>query len=179
MIVSLLLAADENNLIGKNNALPWNLPNDLKYFKNLTWAMPIVMGRKTFESLGKPLPGRTNIVITRNKKFAAPGAYVVQSLEQAIARAELEAVNEIFIIGGAEIFHAALGQAGRIYLTRIHAVFDGDVYFKELMPKDWTLVKKTFCAADEKNKWDHTFQVWERVPADRAPKADGELVENN
>src|SRR4051794_6045862 len=104
MILSLLVAADEGNLIGKNNQLPWVLPSDLKYFKNQTWGMPLIMGRKTFESLGKPLPGRQSIVITRNKDWKFEGVFVVHSVEEAIEKASVLGAKEVFVIGGAEIF---------------------------------------------------------------------------
>jgi dihydrofolate reductase len=162
MILSLLVAADENNIIGKDNKLPWHLPNDLKYFKNQTWAMPILMGRKTFESIGKPLQGRKSIVVTRNKEWKHDGVEVVHSVAQAIEKAKEFGVKEIFVIGGAEIFQTAFEQANRVYLTRIHHQFDGDAYFPNVSEKGWSLVQSRFCAADEKNKYDHTFQVWER-----------------
>ena len=163
MILSLLVAAAENNVIGKDNQLPWHLPNDLRYFKNQTWGMPILMGRKTFESIGKPLPGRKNIVITRNTDWQSEGAEVVHSLEEAIQLAESEGVKEIFVIGGAEIFNDAFEQAQRLYLTRVHGNIDGDTYLKGMKPEEWHMVKNRFCPADEKNAYDHSFQVWERV----------------
>lgn len=162
MIISLVVAADENNLIGKNNQLPWQLPNDLRYFKNLTWAMPVVMGRKTYESIGKPLPGRKNIVITRDKKWSREGLYVVHSVDEAIALAKTFEVKEIFVIGGAEIFKTSFELAGRIYLTRIQHRFEGDVYFPELDGAQWKMVREKVCEADEKNLYKHGFQVWER-----------------
>lgn len=161
VVLSLLVAADEGNVIGKDNQLPWHLPNDLKYFKNLTWGLPIVMGRKTFESIGKPLPGRTNIVITRNKAYAADGIVAVHTIEAALDIAQQKGAREIFVIGGAEIFNSVFNQAHRIYLTRIHHRFEGDVFFPELN-KDWQLVKKHQQQADDKNAYAHTFQVWER-----------------
>lgn len=161
-ILSLLVAADENNLIGRDNQLPWHLPNDLKYFKNLTWGMPILMGRKTFESIGKPLQGRKSIVITRNEGWKRDGVKVVHSIDDAIKAADDYAVKEIFVIGGAEIFKTSLPGAHRIYLTRIHHAFEGDVYFPQLSPAEWTLVRSKACKADEKNKYPHTFEVWER-----------------
>jgi dihydrofolate reductase len=161
-ILSLLVAADEANVIGKDNQLPWHLPNDLKYFKNLTWGMPILMGRKTFESIGKPLPGRKSIVITRSKDWQWEGVEVVHSVEEAIDKAKEHDVKEIFVIGGAEIFHTSFAQAHRIYLTRIHHRFDGDVYFPQVDEKGWQLVKSHKSSKDEKNLYDHTFQVWER-----------------
>lgn len=162
MILSLLVAADENNVIGKDNKLPWHLPNDLKYFKNQTWGMPILMGRKTFESIGKPLQGRKSIVITRNKDWKHDGVETVHSVDEAIDTAIPFGVKEIFVIGGAEIFKTSFNEAKRIYLTRIHHKFDGDVYFPEVSTIDWNLVQSRFCTADEKNLYSHTFQVWQR-----------------
>lgn len=163
MILSLLVAADENNVIGKDNKLPWHLPNDLKYFKNLTWGMPILMGRKTFDSIGKALPGRKSIVITRNNEWQYQNVEVVHSIEEAINSAKADDINEIFVIGGAEIFSSSFDIAHRIYLTRIHHQFEGDVYFPELPADDWTLAQNKFCHADNKNDYSHTFQVWNRV----------------
>ena len=161
--ISLLVAAGENNVIGKDNALPWHLPNDLKYFKNQTWAMPILMGRKTYDSIGKPLPGRKNIVITRNQDWNAAGITVVHSLEAAVETAKAFFVKEIFVIGGAEIFNAAFPQAGRLYLTRVHHSFEGDVFFPSIDTGAWSRVAARYCAADEKNAYPHTFEVWERI----------------
>ncbi len=160
--LSLLVAADENNVIGKNNQLPWHLPNDLKYFKNLTWAMPILMGRKTFESIGKALPGRKSIVITRNKNWQLTGVDVVYSIDEAIELAKSYDVKEIFVIGGSEIFNSAFEKAHRIYLTRIYHQFEGDVYFPIVNEEQWLLSKDHHCKKDEKNIYDHSFQVWER-----------------
>lgn len=163
MILSLIVAVSENGVIGKDNQLPWHLPNDLKYFKNQTWGMPILMGRKTFESISKPLPGRKSIVITRNADWKHDGVDVVHSVEAAIAKAQELGVKEIFVIGGAEIFHTSLSMAHRIYLTRVHHQVEGDVYFDNPEPEQWNLVKRQFCHADEKNAYSHTFQVWERA----------------
>jgi dihydrofolate reductase len=162
MILSLLVAASENNVIGKDNKLPWHLPNDLKYFKNLTWAMPVLMGRKTFESIGKPLPGRKSIVITRSNEWQHEGVNIVHSVNEAIEKAESYGVREIFVIGGAEIFKTALPNANRIYLTRIHHHFEGDVYFPAIDESQWKLTSSRYCKADEKNVYNHTFQVWEK-----------------
>jgi dihydrofolate reductase len=162
MILSLLLAADENNVIGKDNALPWHLPSDLRYFKNLTWAMPVLMGRKTFESIGKPLPGRKSIVITHNRNWKQSGAEVVHSVDEAIRKAEAYAVKEIFVIGGAEIFVSALPDANRIYLTRIHHRFEGDTFFPAINESEWGMRSEKKCAPDDKNLYSHSFQVWER-----------------
>jgi dihydrofolate reductase len=162
VILSLLLAASENNVIGKDNKLPWHLPNDLKYFKNLTWGMTVVMGRKTYDSFNSLLTGRINIVITRNKDWKAEGVEVVHTIEDAIALAEKSGVKEIFIIGGAEIFKSVLGRADRIYLTRIHHEFEGDAFFPAINEMEWELVKNRDCPADEKNPYPHSFQIWER-----------------
>jgi dihydrofolate reductase len=164
LVVSLLVAADEANVIGKENRLPWHLPNDLRYFKNQTWAMPILMGRKTYESIGKPLPGRTSIVITRNANWKQDGVKTVHSLEEAINVAEVMGAKEIFVIGGAEIFQTAFHRASRVYLTRIHHRFEGDAYFPELAVSEWRMVKSRYCPADEKNAYPHTFLVMERNP---------------
>ncbi len=162
MILSLIVAVSSNNVIGKENKLPWHLPNDLKYFKNTTWAMPIIMGRKTYESIGKPLPGRTNIVISRNTDWKAAGVETVQSLDQAIEFCNQLQVKELFIIGGAEIFNTSLPLAKRIYLTRIHQDFDGDVFFPNVNEDNWKMISKRDCQPDEKNAYSHSFQVWER-----------------
>lgn len=149
-------------MIGKDNKLPWCLPTDMRYFKNTTWGMPVIMGRKSFESLGKPLKGRTNFVITRNKEWRADGTQVVSSIDQAITLAAQTDAKEIFIIGGAEIFKAALPSADRIYLTLVHENFDGDAFFPELKTDEWELVSNRDCEADEKNAYALSFQVWER-----------------
>lgn len=162
MILSLLVAADEGNVIGKDNRLPWHLPGDLKYFKNQTWGMPILMGRKTFDSIGKPLPGRKNIVITRNPEWRHENVTTVHSIEDAIAAAEEAGAREVFVIGGAEIFRSAWPQAQRIYLTRIHHRFEGDSFFPDLAD-GWKRVRSRFCAANDKDPYDHTFEVWERA----------------
>ncbi len=163
ILVSLLVAADEKNVIGLKNQLPWNLPGDLTYFKNLTWGMPLLMGRKTFESIGKALPGRKNIVITRNHNWHHKDVSVVHSITEATNLARGAGAKEIFVIGGAEIFQQVFSQASRIYLTRIHHQFDGDVYFPELNSAEWTLVQHQLHAADDINPFAYSFQVWERA----------------
>lgn len=164
MTISFLLAASENNVIGKDNKLPWHLPNDLKFFKNTTWGMPVIMGRKTFESFGKPLSGRRNIVITRNKDWKAEGVEVAGSIDEAVELAKQSDVKEVFIIGGGEIFKTYFPKADRIYLTRIHHSFDGDAFFPAIDEKEWQLVKEVNCPADEKNAYAHSFQTWEKKP---------------
>jgi dihydrofolate reductase len=162
LIISFIVAVSENNVIGKDNKLPWHLPADMKYFKNKTWAMPVVMGRKTFEALGKPLEGRTNIVITRQTNWKSDGVEIVHTIDQAIVSATKQDAKEIFIIGGAEIFQAAMPSADKIYLTLIHNNFEGDAFFPDINPEQWELKSNLDCKADEKNAYAHSFQVWER-----------------
>ena len=163
MIISLVVAASENNVIGKDNQLVWTLPKDMKFFKNVTWGMPVIMGRKTFESLdSKPLNGRKNIVITRKPGFKAEGASVVNSVDAAIALAAEMNYKEAFIIGGGEIFMLAYEKANKIYITRVHAELEGDTYFPVIEKNDWKLVSNVDNPADEKHAYPFSFQVWER-----------------
>ena len=162
MVISFIVAASENNVIGKDNKLPWCLPTDMRYFKNVTWGMPVIMGRKSFESLGKALKGRTNIVVSRNKDWKAPDVQVVQTIDQAITRATQTDAKEIFIIGGAEIFRSALPSTDRIYLTLVHGNFDGDAFFPELERGEWKLISNRDCEIDDKNPYALSFQVLER-----------------
>jgi len=164
MTISFIAAVSENNVIGKDNKLPWCLPTDMKYFKNITWAMPVIMGRKSFDALGKPLRGRKNFVITRNKNWKADGVQVAQTIDQAIILASQADSREIFIIGGAEIFHAALPSADRIYLTLVHGNFDGDAFFPELKEDEWKLTSNRDCEPNGKNAYALSFQVWARKP---------------
>ncbi len=162
MTLSIIVAASENNVIGINNHLPWHLPVDMKYFKDTTMGKPIVMGRKSFEELGRVLPGRPNIMITRQPSYAAEGLYIVPSLEAGIEKAKTFGTEEIFITGGGEIFKIALPIVDRLYLTRVHAEVTGDTYFPEFDPKGWKLVKNDRHEKDEKHAYALTFQVWER-----------------
>jgi dihydrofolate reductase len=166
MIISLILAASEDNAIGKNNGLLWHLPNDLKFFKNTTWGMPVVMGRKTYESIaGEPLPGRFNIVITRSKDFnpGDPSVWLVNTLEEALVKAKETNCKEVFIAGGGEIYALALPMADRIYLTRVHARFpDAEVFFRDFNEKEWVLKSKLDFPADEKHAYAYSFEIWER-----------------
>ena len=160
MIKSFVVAVSNNNVIGKDNKLPWHLPEDLKFFKRLTTGHHIIMGRKTFESFGKPLPDRTSVVITRQKKYHPEGCVVVHSLEEALKIASDE--KEAFIIGGAEIFKQAMPIADRIYLTRIKENFEGDTFFPELNKEEWLLKEKQDFEPDEKNKYAYSFHIYER-----------------
>ena len=160
MKVSLIVAVAENNVIGKNNQLAWHLPADLKLFKNLTTGHHIIMGRKTYESIGKPLPNRTSVVITRQDNYKADGYIVVKSLQEAIKISKDD--NEVFIIGGAEIFREAIPIVDRIYLTRIHHTFEGDTFFQEPDPNSWKEIKRTDFNPDEKNKYPYSFCILEK-----------------
>ncbi len=162
MIISLIAAASENNVIGKNGKLPWNLPNDLKFFKNKTWGMPIIMGRKTFEDVNIPLAGRHNIVITRNANWKAEGTITASNVSDAVQKAAESNCNEIFIIGGGEIFKQSMEPANRIYLTLVHTTIDGDAFFPAIDESIWQLVSNDDFPADEKNAFAYSFQTWEK-----------------
>lgn len=165
MLISLVVAAAENNAIGKNNQLLWHLPNDMRFFKNVTWAMPVIMGRKTFESLGnKPLSGRVNIIVTSRKELQAASGEIMlaSSLEEAVSKAEAIDCKEVFVVGGGEIYREILPRADKVYLTRVHTTIEGDTYFPELN-SDWKLVNSEDYPADEKHKYSYSFQLWENV----------------
>ncbi len=155
MIISLIVATDESNGIGKDNQLPWHLPADLKHFKTLTTGHPIIMGRKTYESIGKALPNRRNIIISRQEKYTAEGAEVVSSLEDAFQLCKHE--DEVFIIGGAQIFEHSLVLADVLYLTVIHHRFDADTFFPEIDQNIWKELESVSHQPDEKNKYSYTF----------------------
>jgi dihydrofolate reductase len=163
MIISLIAAAATNNAIGKEGAMPWHLPNDMKHFKNVTWGMPVVMGRKTFESLGKALVGRKNIVISRQQGWNAAGAVVVKTIEDALFVAKETDANEVMVIGGGEIYKALFDKAKRIYLTRVEAEPEADTFFPAIHPEQWHLMNQKIHEADEKNAYNYSFQVWERI----------------
>ena len=160
MIISLLFAMDENNAIGKDNGLPWHLPADLKYFKKLTTGHTIAMGRKTYESIGRPLPNRTNVVLTRGD-YKAEGVIVKNSVQEAIDFAKENGEDELFFIGGAEIANAVLPVTDRFYLTRIHSKFEADTFLPFNETK-WTVTHEEHHKADEKNAYDYTFYTLEK-----------------
>ena len=160
-MISFLWAQDENGLIGNNNDLPWSLPADLKYFKETTMGHPIVMGRKTYESIGRPLPGRTNIILTRDQDYQAEGCHVFHAREDLLEWIK-EKGSEVFITGGSEIFKLFLEDADRLYVTKIGATFEGNTYFPELDWKKWRLVSAEEGPKDEKNPYDYEFQIYER-----------------
>lgn len=166
MKLSLICAMASNRVIGDKNSLPWRLSDDLKYFKNVTMGACIIMGRKTWESIGRPLPGRTNIVLTTNSAFTANGATVVSSLEQAIEVAGVVSadtgVDEAFVIGGAGLYKIALPLAQRFHLTRVHANVEGDTKLMEFDESDWVEESKKDFAKSESNEFDFSICVLNR-----------------
>ena len=164
MKISIIVAMDSNGVIGRENELPWHLPADLQHFKHTTMGKPILMGRKTWESIGRPLPGRTNIVITRDSDYQADGCVVVNSIDAALAAAGEQ--DEVMVIGGAEFYRQVLPRTDTLYLTRIHASFDGDTVFPELNAARWHEVERSDRTADEKNPYDYSFIRLERLAAD-------------
>ena len=162
MIISHLVAASENNVIGIQNKIPWHLPNDLKYFKNKSWGMPVIMGRNTYESLDKPLPGRINIVLTKRTDWERSDVTVAHTLEEAVTKANNTDCKEIFIIGGGEIFKQTFELADRIYITRVHTQIEGDVFYPAIEENNWSLISADAHYSDSKHAYDYTFQVWER-----------------
>jgi dihydrofolate reductase len=166
MIVSHIVAAGENNEIGKQNQLLWRLPNDMKFFKNTTWGMPVIMGRKTYESIaGEPLPGRTNIIITQNLDFDPrhDKAVVVRDFQAALNRAEETDCKEVFVAGGGEIYRLSMPFTQRIYLTRVHQKFpDAEIFYPEIEKAEWKRVSSLDFPADEKHSFAFTFETWEK-----------------
>ncbi|MGZ3864561.1 MAG: dihydrofolate reductase [Bacteroidia bacterium] len=166
MTLSIIVAVSENKVIGRDNTLIWHMPADMKFFKEKTTGHAIITGRKNYESIPekfRPLPNRTNIVITRQHNYHAPGAVVVPSIEKALEHAsEKHKSDEVFIIGGGEIFKQTLGICNRVYLTRIHHNFEGDVFFDNLNENEWKLISTEDHKADEKNAYDFTFETWEK-----------------
>ena len=160
-MISIIVAVAENGVIGSDNRLPWHLPDDLKRFKALSLGKPVVMGRRTFESIGKPLPGRANIVVSRQPGLAIAGVVVASSLDAALAAAGT--VPEVVIIGGAEIFRQALPRTDKIHLTRVHARVDGDVVFPELDPQQWRETAVEHHAADERHHYAFSFVTLQRI----------------
>jgi len=159
-LITLIVAVADSGVIGRDNGLPWHLPEDLKRFKRLTMGKPMVMGRRTFESIGKPLPGRLNIVVTRDTNYRREGVTVVHDVDGAL-RAAGDA-PEVMVIGGAELFRALLPRAGRIHLTRVHGNIEGDVMWPALDERDWAVVERETHAADERHAYAMTFEVWEK-----------------
>ena len=162
-MLSHIVAASENNIIGVKNGLPWRLPNDFKYFKNKTWGMPVIMGRHTYESMEKDLPGRINIVVTKKIDWHPKNVFVTHTIEEAVAKAKETEAREIFIIGGGEIFSQTMDNVDRIYLTRVHTTVEGDTSYPELDVSKWKRIKEDSFPADEKNNYPYTFEIWEKT----------------
>lgn len=166
MKLALIAAYAQNRVVGIDNKLPWHLPEDLKYFKRCTSGKAIIMGRKTFDSIGRPLPNRTNIVISRNPEFEVEGVKVVNTLDEAIELAkavnEVNGIDEIMVIGGAAIYELTLPIADRLYLTHVHAKVEGDAYFPEVDFSNWHEVERADYSASETNPYDYSFVVYEK-----------------
>lgn len=162
MKISLIAAATENNVIGKDNDLPWKLPDDMRFFVRTTKGHHILMGRQNFEATNKLLPNRTNIIITRQADYSFEGAVVFHSIEEGIRFAEEKGETELMIIGGGEIFKQTLSIADRIYLTRIHAEIEGDTYFPEIDMKNWKIVSEEEHPIDERHLYSFTFYTLDR-----------------
>ncbi len=160
MKLSLIVAMDENGVIGANGDLPWHISADLQNFKKITMGKPIVMGRKTHESIGRPLPGRENIILTRDSNYQAEGCTVLQSLNEIFEHCKN--VDEVMITGGAEIYKHTLEQASHLYLTEVHTEIKGDTFFPEFSRDDWVEVEREDHSADDKNDFDYSFVVLKR-----------------
>lgn len=164
MIISIIAAVAKNNVIGYKNKLPWNLPADLKRFKKLTTGHHIIMGRKTHESIGRPLPNRTNIIISENPNYSChPDCLITHSLDSAVDTARKTNETEIFIIGGSQIYKLTLPLADKIYLTRVKAEFEGDTFFPKLDKSKWKQISCDFHAKDERNPYPYEFCILEKL----------------
>ncbi len=159
--LTLIAALAHNRVIGCNNRLPWRLPADLQFFKQTTMGKPLLMGRRTWESIGRPLPGRQMIVLSGNSGYSAPGCVVAPSLEAALR--EAGAVNEIMVIGGALLYAQTLPLADRLYLTQVDAEIAGDAWFPQWEPQDWRLDWEENHPADAQHAWPYRFQRWQRI----------------
>ncbi len=162
MIKAIIAAVAANRTIGKDNNLVWHLPADLRHFKNTTTGHYIIMGRKSFESIGKPLPNRTTIIITRNPDYRQEGAFVVNSLEAALEKAEKDRQGKVFILGGGQIYQKAISISDYMYITEVHESFEGDTVFPEIDPAMWREVHREDFPADEKNKYAYSFVEYRR-----------------
>lgn len=159
MQLSIITAFDINRVIGLNNKLPWSLPADLLRFKRITWGKPIIMGRNTYESIGKPLPGRTNIILSRQSK-EYPGCLVYHTLEEALESHKQE--KEVFIIGGANLYGQTIARVDRLYLTIIHHQFEGDTFFPKWNLDEWEVIEQEECIPDSQNRFSYIFQTLKR-----------------
>ena len=161
MSLTFVVAADESNVIGRDGDLPWRLPNDLRHFKAVTMGAAILMGRKTYESIGRPLPGRRNLVLTRNAEWQAPGVHPVADVNQAMA--QLTDGQELMVVGGGEIYRALWPLASRIELTRVHATVEGDTRFPEFAAPEWVQTHSESHDVDDQHAVAYTFETWERA----------------
>jgi dihydrofolate reductase len=161
-VIKILVACDENRVIGKDNQLIWHLPADLKRFKSLTTGHVILMGRKTYESIGKPLPNRTTIVITRQVDFQAEGTITAHSVEEAILKAKSLTREDIFIVGGAEIYSLSLALADQLLVTQLHDIFEGDAFFPEISADTWEIVDRERGVTDEKNPFQYSYLTYQK-----------------
>lgn len=164
MIISAIWAQSKNGVIGVNNQIPWHLPDDLKFFKRTTLGHHIITGRKNYESVGKPLPGRTNVIVTRNRGYAVSGCPVVHSVEDALSLAHKAGEEEVFIVGGGEIYKAALPYLQKLYMTLIDTEIEGDVYFPEIDWTKWDIIGQEDHPVDERHKFSFSFKVFEPKP---------------
>ena len=162
MIISQIVAVSTNGVIGKDNDLIWRLSSDLKYFKKVTTGHHIIMGRKNYESIGRPLPNRTSVIITRNKDYQADGCVIVNSLSEALNVARDNGETEACIIGGGEIYNMSLAITDKVYLTEVHEEFEGDTYYPALDKSKWKEVSRDSFKADDKNAHDYSFVVFEK-----------------
>lgn len=165
MLISIVVAASENDVIGADGGIPWRLPDDQQHFKRLTLGHCMVMGRGTYDSIGRPLPGRTTIVVSRNSAWSAPGTTRAGSLDEALDHARALGDDEVFVVGGADIYGLALKISNRLHLTRVHAEIEGDVRFADLAALErggWKLVEETPHPIDERHAHSFTIQRWER-----------------
>ena len=162
MTISLIVAISKNRAIGIDNQIPWYLPADLKYFKRTTLGHHILMGRKSYLSIGKPLPRRTNLVLTRNTFFTAAGIQVVHSIEEGIELAKAAGEDELFIIGGGEIYRQSMELVDRMYITEVDIETEGDTFFPKIDESRWELSSEEHHKADERNKWNYCFKVYDR-----------------
>lgn len=162
-LICAIVAMSLNRVIGVNNQLPWHLPADLKHFKELTTGFPVIMGRKTYESIGKPLPNRLNIVLTRDPVFTASDVLVSHSLDAALNQPAIAEAEKIFIIGGAALYKEALPRIQHLYMTVVNVAIHGDAYFPELLPEYWRKISESEHLADKKNIYSYTFIEWEAI----------------
>lgn len=163
MILSAIVAAGENNAIGKDNDLLWKLPDDMRFFKESTSGHAVIMGRRTLESFGRPLKNRENICITRSEDYHPEGVHIVHAMEDALALAKTLEKEECFLLGGGEIYALGLRYCDRVYLTRVHASFEADTFFPELDKQEWKVVASQEHAADDRHAYSFTFLTYERI----------------